>query len=139
MCTRVDANPTAGRGQVCLVSVIKWKLVKHSSHLTPLSSHLTHEISILSAGSSTGHGGYRSLPGRRQTILSCALRAKFVILPPSCVGKSYNRGGQTLMLPSFIMIWLSVLFWHCFFLKTVSPNKHTGIKCMYLYLPPGST
>ena len=32
------------------------------------------------------------------------------------------------LLPSFIIIWLSVLFWHCNFSKIVSPNEHTGIK-----------
>ena len=34
VCTRVDTNLTAGQGHVCLTSVIKWELVKHSSHLT---------------------------------------------------------------------------------------------------------
>ena len=39
------------------------------------------------------------------------------VLPPSVWGQSYNRGDKY-FLPSFIMIWLSVLFWHfCIFLK----------------------
>ena len=28
--TRVEHNPTAGQGHVCLTSVIKWELDKHS-------------------------------------------------------------------------------------------------------------
>ena len=35
-------------------------------------------------------------------------------LAPLCVEASCNRGGKYL-LPSFIMIWLSELFWHCIF------------------------
>ena len=48
-------------------------------------------------------------------------------LPPFVWGQSYNRGGQTFV--TFIHHDLvSVLFWHCIFLKKVSPNKHMGIK-----------
>ena len=47
--------------------------------------------------------------------------------PPLRGGKVLTEGGKHL-LPSLIMICLSVLFWHCIFLKRVSPNKHTGIK-----------
>ena len=35
LCTSVDTNPTFGQGQVFLTSVIKWELIKQSSHPTP--------------------------------------------------------------------------------------------------------
>ena len=53
--------------------------------------------------------------------------AHTIFFAPSVSGQSYNRGGKHL-LPSFIMISLSLLFWHFIFSKTVSPNKHAGIK-----------
>ena len=81
-------------------------------------------------------GDYRFLPGGAKYFKLCAKHAIF--LPSLCGGKVITEGGKHLF-PSFILIWLFVLFWHCIFSKlTVSLNKHIQELSddFYLQAPP---
>ena len=46
----------------------------------------------------------------------CTSRSGIMLYKASIARKFYCEGADMFTLPSFIMIWLSVLFWRCFFL-----------------------
>ena len=60
----------------------------------------------------------------------------FNLCPPLCGEKVITGGGGGTFVTFILMIWLSVLFWHCIFSKTGSPNKHMVMIFIYIYLQP---